>query len=206
MMNKVFSFHGLRFTVRGSRFTVLILLTVLVLGWTAARSEPVREVPAPPPPPLFSPQSVMESGDYEGFFTRNSEVLKSCKDPDECSVALFNLIFVHTYSKSPYYNPRTALHYIHDLIAAVPNSQLAAQARVWEDLLQKYVRERARKGKRPATQEELARQESSEPPDEGRLEDQIRSKDEIIEKLNRQLERFRQIDIEMEQRERGLLR
>ena len=38
------------------------------------------------------------------------------------------------------------------------------------------------------------------------MEYEIKTKDELIDKLNRQIERSRQIDIEMEEKERGLLR
>ena len=38
-----------------------------------------------------------------------------------------------------------------------------------------------------------------------RVEEQIRTKDEIIKELSRQIERSRQIDIEIEKKQRGLL-
>ena len=41
--------------------------------------------------------------------------------------------------------------------------------------------------------------------DRQRLEDEIKSKDEIISELNRQIQRSHQIDIEIEKKERGLL-
>ena len=41
--------------------------------------------------------------------------------------------------------------------------------------------------------------------DRQRLEDEIKSKDEIIRELNRQIQKSRQIDIEIEKKERGLL-
>lgn len=126
----------------------------------------------------------MQTGDYAAFFEENSEVLKSCQDPDKCTLALFNLSFLHCYSKSPYYDPRKGLKYIKDLIAAAPESPWAYQAKVWKDLIEKNMRQKSRK----------------------RLEDEIKSKEETIRELNRQIERSRQIDIEMGKKERRLLK
>ena len=41
--------------------------------------------------------------------------------------------------------------------------------------------------------------------DRQRLEDEIKSRDEIIKELNRQIRKSHQIDIEIEKKERGLL-
>jgi hypothetical protein len=46
--------------------------------------------------------------------------------------------------------------------------------------------------------------ESKAEADRQRLQEEIRSRDETIKELNRQIERSRQIDIEMEKKERGL--
>ena len=166
----------------------------------------------------------MQSGEYESFFKENSEALKSCQDPDKCALALFNLSFVHCYSKSPYYNPRLGLKYITDLATAAPDGQLTSQAMVWKDLIEKNMKKSVRK--RPKREDNKAKEasESTEAApedsvrladdsqerdwegDRQRMEDEIRSRNEIIEKLNKQLERSRQIDIEMEEKERGLLK
>ena len=180
---------------------------------------------APPPPPPFLPQTTMQTGDYAGFLAENSEALKSCQDPDKCAIALFNLSFLYCYPKSPYYDPQRGLKYIEDLIAAAPGSPWTFQAMVWKDLIEKNMQKKTRK--RPATREELKGKEAPEPPeppeqdlakpsesprependweaDRQRMEDEISSKEEIIKELSRQLERSRQIDIEMEKKERGL--
>jgi hypothetical protein len=201
--------------------SALFIIFVAIAGCAASQIKPVQATPALPP--LFPPQAVMQTGDYESFFTENSEVLKSCNDPDKCALALFNLSFLYCYSKSPYYDPQKGLKHIDDLIAAVPGSQWTDQARVWKDIIEKDMQKRPRK--RQASREDArakeAATESQEQPDESgssaevyqgkdwevdrqRMEDEMASKDEVIKKLRKQLERSRQIDIEMEEKERGL--
>jgi hypothetical protein len=165
----------------------------------------------------------MQTGDYANFFAENSEALKSCEDPDKCAIALFNLSFLYCYPKSPYYDTQSGLKYIDDLIAAVPGSQWADQARIWKELIEKNMKKKVRK--RQISRDDSKTKEAAESPelqddsagpaepsqgkdwevDRQRMEDEITSKDEIIKKLRKQLERSRQIDIEMEQKERGLL-
>jgi len=162
----------------------------------------------------------MQTGDYAGFFTENTEALKSCQDPDNCTIALFNLAFLHSYSKSPYYNPQKALKYIEDLNTGAPGSLWAYQAAVWKDLLEKNIKKKIRK--RPAREDSKAKgvpepeadesagqpgppQETGWEADRQRLENEVKSQDEVIRELNRQIQRSRQIDIEIEKKERGLL-
>ncbi|MFZ0928969.1 MAG: hypothetical protein WAN11_10235 [Syntrophobacteraceae bacterium] len=206
------------------RIFVLFYILVLIAGCEPSHIAPVQNV-VPPPPPSFLPQTVMQTGDYAGFLAENSEALKSCEDPDKCTIALFNLSFLHCYPKSPYYDPQRGLKYIQDLIAAAPGSPWTFQAIVWKDLIETNMPKKIKK--RPATREGLKGKESpevSEAPEEDlakssegtresetdwvadrqRLEDEIISKEEIIKELSRQLERSRQIDIEMEKKERGL--
>jgi len=214
--------------IRLKSFTnsIVFLMIVVVFGCAKPATQPAQEAP-PPLSPAFPPQAVMQTGDYKDFYKENSEVLKTCQDPDKCAMALFNLSFLFCYPKSPYFNLRQGLKYIDDLIAAAPESQWASEARVWKALVEKSMRKKV--VKRPATahdgsekqaedaqsekqaeepqdvQEEIASQKEWVA-DRQRMEDEIKTKDEIIKKLTRQLERSRQIDIEMEQRERGLLR
>jgi hypothetical protein len=210
----------------GSRLRLIIgsalfIIFAAIAGCAASQIRTVQATPAPLP--LFPPQAVMQTGDYERFFNENSEALKSCEDPDKCALALFNLSFLYCYPKSPYYNPQQGLKRIDDLIAAVPGSQWTDQARVWKDIIEKDMKKRP--GKRQASREDTrakeAAGESQEQPDESgsstevyqgkdwevdrqRMEDEIASKDEVINRLRKQLERSRQIDIEMEEKERGL--
>jgi len=202
--------------------SVLIIIFALIVGCAAPAEHPSQGA-SPPPPPLFPPMAAMQSGDYAGFYTENSEALKTCQDPDKCAEALFNLSFLCCYSKSPYYDPRQGLNYIDDLITAAPGSTWAGQARVWKDLIEKIVKKKSRKrqvtredAKTKETEGSLELSDDSAKPDEvaqgkdsgadrQRIEDEISYRDEIINQLRKQLERSRQIDIEMEERERGLL-
>ncbi len=203
------------------RSAAVFYIFVLIAGCGPSHIQPVQN--AIPPPPLFPPQTVMQTGDYAGFLAKNSEALQSCPDPDKCAIALFNISFLHCYPKSPYYDPRQGLKYIEDLIAAAPGNPWTFQAIVWKDLIEKNMKKKIMK--RPATSEELKGKEAPESSaddlaklpdnsrgtetdwevDRQRLEDEIGSKEEIIKELNRQIERSRQIDIEMEKKERGLL-
>jgi hypothetical protein len=204
------------------RSAALFYIFVLIAGCGPSHVAPVQEVI--PPPPLFAPQAVMQTGDYAGFLAENTEALISCQDPEKCTVALFNLSFLHCYPKSPYYNPPQGLKYVQDLIAAAPGSQWTFQALVWKDLIERNMKKKI--SKRPASREEIKGKESPESPeddstklsensretetdwevDRQRLENEISSKEQIIKELNRQLERSRQIDIEMGKKERGLLK
>ena len=199
----------------------VFLILALIAGCEASKAPIVQQVIEPPP--LFPPQTTMKAGDYEAFFTENTEALKACQDPDKCTMALFNLAFLHSYSKSPYYDPRKALKYIEDLNTAAPESQWTYQAMVWKGLIEKNMEmQKKMLRKRPARGESKAK-EASEPEaeesarqpeasqeldwemDRQRLEDEIKSKDETIKELNRQIQKSHQIDIEIEKKERGLL-
>ncbi len=222
MSNPYQSWPSMNSIARNICGAAVFFILIFVSGCAASNIQPVQQAP-PPAPPVFPPQTVIQSGDYESFFVENSEVLKSCQDPDKCAEALFNLSFVHCYPKSPYYNPRLGLKYIQDLITAVPDGELTAQAMVWKDLIEKSMKKS--NGKRLKREDNKVK-EASEPPeapedsvklvedvqerdweaDRQRMEDEIRSRNEIIEKLSKLLERSRQIDIEMEEKERGLLK
>lgn len=201
------------------RSAAALFVFVLTAGCTQPHIQPIQR--ALHSPPLFPPRTVMQTGDYKAFFERNSQVLKSCKDPGKCAQALFNLSFLYCYPKSPYYSRSKALKYIRDLIAGAPKSTWAFQAIVWRDIIERDIRTRIIM-KRRITREEIKAKEEPEPPEmpdqstlsaqekaweEQRqcMEDEIKSKDEIIKKLNKQIERSQQIDIEIEERERGLL-
>ena len=95
---------------------------------------------------------------------------------------------------------------------------------VWKGLIEKNMQLQKRLlRKRPAHEGAKAKEVSEPEADESdpadgivsaevdwdvdrqRLEDEIKSKDEIIRELNRQIQKSRQIDIEIEKKERGLL-
>lgn len=198
------------------RNAAALFILVLIAGCASSHIQPVQKVVQPPP--LFPPQAVMQTGDYRAFLAKNSEMLKSCQDPDKCAIALFNLSFLYCYPKSPYYSPRKGLQYIADLVKGAPQSPWASQAMVWKDLVEKKMKRKIRRRPMTALEELKAReapddsaspaetpQESDWEVDRLRMENEIKYKDEIIKELTKQIERSRQIDIEMEKKERGLL-
>ena len=199
-----------------SHATVCALL-MLIAGCASSGSESVVQ-PAKPSL-IFPPETALKSGDYAGFLKQNEEDLKSCKEPEQCATALFNLSFIHSYSKSPYYNPSKGLLYLEDLIKGSPESPWGYQARVWVDLMKKGAKP-AETRKRPAREEPRSREMGSTEPvkqaepqqqddnreaDLQRMREEIRFRDQTINDLNRQIQRSRQIDIEIEKKERGLL-
>jgi hypothetical protein len=139
----------------------------------------------PSPAPIFPPQRVMESGDYAAFVSENERALAACKDATGCDVALFNLGFTYAYAQSPYRNPAKALQYFAELSKRYPQSPWAFQGRAWTVVLNENL-----------TLEEKGNQ----------LQSNLRSREAMIRSLRAQLSRSRDIDVEMEKRERELLR
>ncbi len=198
-------------------FALVFSTCVLLAGCAPEAKQPIQQVA--PQPVLFPPQAVMQTGNYAGFLAENTETLKSCDNPEKCAIALFNLSFLYCYAKSPYYNPQTGLKYIEDLIKGSPESVWTYQAMVWRDSIYRNMKKKAKK--RPAHEgaktketpesqpDDLAKaepsQENDSETDRQAMEEKIQSQEETINKLNRQLERSREIDIEMEKKERGLL-
>ena len=190
---------------RAAVFSLLFLLS----GCVSPHVKPVSEDELQA---MFPPRAVMKSGDYKGFLTKNSEALKACPGPDGRAAALFNLSFVHAYPKSPYYDPKVALQYISELVAGAPRSRFATEALVWRELLVREMRERNRarsmvrlrlKAKATGLQDKAAMQKDWQV-DRQILEEQIRSKDETIKELTRQIKGSRKIDLEIEKKEKRL--
>jgi hypothetical protein len=163
-------------------FLVLLLL-FLVTG--CASLFPKATVQQPESAPIFPPRTAMESGDYKGFFAQNEEVLKTCDGSKKgCDVALFNMGFLYAYSVSPYYNPQKATSYFEQLTREHPGTTLAYQAEAWLDLLKR----------------DLTTQKGQH-----RMRKQIKSKDATINQLQEQIQRSREIDQQMDRKERELL-
>jgi len=161
-------------------------LYLIVLIGCAPKPPAVITSPAPVQPPAFPPQQVMESGDYAGFFAENRTALLECNDKDKpCDVPLFNLGFTHAYPGSPYYNKGKGLQYFEALTRNCPQSPLTFQARAWADLLKKVM-------------------ESEDK--QRRLKGELKSKDATIGDLQEQIRRSRDIDLQVEQKERELLK
>ncbi len=181
--------------------------------------------------PLFPPQAVMRNGNYSAFLAENQNILKTCTDPQQCAMALFNICFLYSYSKSPYYNPARAQLYFEDMVKGAPESPWTYQARIWIDIMKKNARKDTKKraSREDAKSKELTGEDSRrefvgedlkaidasrqaeimqespmQDPDRQQLENEIRNKDETIKELTRQLERSRQIDIEIEKKQRRL--
>jgi len=139
----------------------------------------------PPLAAIFPPQRAMESGNFAEFLAENERALAGCKGGTGCDVALFNLGFAYAYSQSPYHNPSKALPYFSELNRTYPQSPWAFQGRAWIALLN----------------ENLALEER-----ERQLQGNLRTREATIRSLRAQLNRSRDIDVEMEKRERELLR
>ncbi|MBP8644825.1 MAG: hypothetical protein KBH99_01725 [Syntrophobacteraceae bacterium] len=147
----------------------------------------------------------MESGDYAGFLEENRDAIEECTNPLHCQEALFNLGFLHAYSKSPYYNPAKALWYFEEIIRKYPGSSYAYQAGLLVDLLRSGMtsedRRRHLQGVLKSREAELRSRESRL---KG-LDEEIKSKETAIEELNERLQRSREIDMKMDRKERELL-
>jgi len=133
----------------------------------------------------FPPQQVIENGDYRGFLVENQRNLSTCGGWIACDVILFNLGFVYAYPQSPYRDHRKARQYLRELHSRFPQSRWASQGQV----LLAFLNERV-------GLEEAHRQ----------LRTDLRSRDAALRKLRGQLDRSREIDIEIERKERELLR
>jgi hypothetical protein len=127
----------------------------------------------------------MESGNYAEFLAENERAVADCQNRTDCDVVLFNLAFTYAYSQSPYRNPTRALQYFAELNKRYPQSPWAFQGRAWTALLN----------------ENLTLEEK-----ENQLQSNLRTREATIRSLRAQLNRSRDIDVEMEKRERELLR
>ena len=134
----------------------------LVLGAgcaPAVNNQPVQ--PVIQAPPLFPPQTAMQSGDYSGFLAENENILKTCQEPEKCAAGLFSIGFLYCYPKSPYYNPVKGVQYLEDLIKGSPESTWAYQARIWIELTRKNkVESRKRQPREEGKQREASTSEA----------------------------------------------
>lgn len=160
---------------------VALFLTLLSVGCSPSHLPPVQ----PPPPPIFPPQRVMENNNYDEFLADNERALQGCEGRTECDVVLFNLGFTYAYSQSPYRNSAKALQYFSELVKKYPQSPWAFQGRAWTALLN----------------ENLALEEKQR-----QLQGNLRSRETTVRSLRERLNRSRDIDVEMEKKERELLR
>jgi hypothetical protein len=133
----------------------------------------------------FSPYWVMETGNYKSFLTENQRKLQGCGGWTDCDLLLFNLGFVHAYPQSPFRDPAKARRYFAELQTKYPESPWTHQGQALVAFMNQME-----------TLEETQR----------RLQAELRTRDATIRKLRDQLSRSREIDIEMQKKERELLR
>ena len=170
----------------GLMFGALGIWLLFAAGCTTSppKEKIIAASPAPAPLPVFPPQKAMETGDYATFLAENEKAVKGCDAGGQCDTVLFNLGFLYAYSRSPYYNQSRAFKYFDELIKRHPQSPYAFQARAWVDIMRRNIA--SEKSRR-------------------RLKSEIKSRDSTIDKLQSQIDRSREIDMEMDQKERELL-
>jgi hypothetical protein len=137
------------------------------------------------PGPAFPPQTVIESGDYRSFLRENTHALQRCGGWRDCDEALFNLAFVYAYPESPYRDAHKARHYLAELKNRYPQSPWVSPGQMLLGFLE----------------EQTALEEAQR-----RLRAELRTREATIRKLREQLHRSRDIDIEIERKQRELLR
>ena len=136
-------------------------------------------------PALFPPQIVVETGNYSEFVSANEKQLRNCEQEGTgCDVALFNLGFVYAYEASPYRNLDKAATYFGNLVARYPESPYALPGKAWRALILERL-----------TLEGDLRT----------VKMHLRGKDATIRTLQEQLQRLRELEIEMQEKERELL-
>jgi hypothetical protein len=164
----------------------LTLLLLLLLTSCSRSVTPVSQpVFSPPPSSMFPPQKVMKDDNYAAFLAENEGALQRCGEQTECDIVLFNLGFIYGYPQSPYRDRAAALWYFDELQKNYPQSPWAFQAQAWTAFIN----------------ESLALEESRR-----QLRAHLHTREERIRTLRQQLQGARQIDIEMDEKERELLR
>lgn len=208
------------------------LLAILILYGCASTPSRVDAPPVKIVEPVFPPHEVMETQLYSAFLVKNQEELLQCSDESRCAVSLFNLGFVYLYPKSPYYNYQKGTYYFSTLIAKYPNHSFASLAKIWTDLVNRCiaaenskVQLRGRLKSREVTIKELQKkvEEKTEQVEEKRegyrleqLEQKAESRDSskdfeaeidrVEKEIRKKLDQSRAIDVEIERKERELVR
>ena len=146
---------------------------------------PRYPLPCSSPRRLFRHRKSSQTGDFRGFLAENQRNLSTCGGWIACDITLFNLGFVYAYPQSPYRDPQKARQYLRELQSRFPQSPWASQGQVLLAFMNEQV-----------GLEEAQRQ----------LRSGLRTRDAAIRKLQGQLDRSREIDLEIEKKERELLR
>src|SRR5262245_58119475 len=157
----------------------LVLVSLLLSGCASLSTSLFQ------PQEAFPPQKVIQTGEFRGFLAENQRNLSTCGARIACDITLFNLGFVHAYPLSPYRDPQRARQYLRELQSRFPQSPWASQGQV----LLAFMNE----------------QDSLEAA-QRKLRSGLRTRDAAIRKLQGQLDRSHEIDLEIEKKERELLR
>lgn len=173
----------------------LLLLTAYGCSTTPPPSPPLEPVRVP----FFPPQKVMQSGDYSAFLEQNRKALQTCEASYNCDEIIFNLGFVHTYSKSPYYDIKKGLTYFEQLLSKYPESPLAYQARVWIDLVKSAIEAEKK-------QRNLRNQLKSKGIAINDLQKQIDNLHQQLNDFQTQIKRSRELDLKLDEKERNLFK
>lgn len=153
-------------------------------------------------PYRYPPQAVMEHGDYARFIADNRQTLAGCEDKTTCAIALFNLGFAHAYPQSPYHDPAKALVHLTELVKNYPQTPWAFQGRAWISLVNQTL---ALEAARDRLQAALRAQKATEAA-YNQLQAALRAQKATIRNLEGRLQRSRDIDLRIDQKERELLR
>jgi hypothetical protein len=168
----------------------VIAALLLVVSFCGCAEKTVSPPVVPPEVklvPAFPPQKVMASGDYEGFLAQNQKAVRECDGGSACDEALFNLGFLYSYPRSPYYSQAKGLEYLDRLVQQYPQSVWAFQARAWSEII-----------RRGMTTHKDKKQKD--------LQKELKSRDAAINDLQQKIDRSREIDLEAERKERELLK
>jgi hypothetical protein len=164
----------------GGRGIGMIALTWALLTGCASQSGTALQLQE-----AFPPLQVIERRDYKNFLTANQRSLAQCSSRMGCDIILLNLGFIYAYPHSPYRDPQKARQYLQELQNRYPSSPWAMHGRVLLAFMTDLV-----------SAEEAQR----------RLRTELRSRDVTIRTLRDQLQRSREIDFDIDKKERDLLR
>jgi hypothetical protein len=160
-------------------------LSIVILLLAGCTAKPVNhDSPSPQViAPIFPPQEVMQGGDYAAFLEKNQAVVKECQDEIQCAMALFNIGFVYAYPQSPLYHQARGQKAFEELIEKYPQSPWALEATAWNELVKKSIVSETNRN---------------------RLKGKLKSKETTIKELQKQIEEAREMDTEIDRREKEL--
>ncbi len=208
-----------------------VIIGVLLVGGCMLPSK-ADVKPAPQAPKIvFPPHETMQNGLYSALLAESQKAALACSEESDCAVALFNLAFLYSYPQSPYYQQSKGLYYLDALIKAYPRNPLSSEARVWKELIKKYMvteySKKVLKGELKSKNAALKELQKHvvQPKEEGGGEIPLNHEghdqgggqnsvpkegesesDRMEMDIQRKLERSQAIDAEIDQKERKLLR